>query len=175
MKRVHHAAALFALALAPSLSVAEITDLDSSGWAADPKAYGMSARQYIQAESRAFMADFIERKGVNTFYHFPGLSSAEDTWVVSPNNDTIYSLATVNAREGFTLVLPDVGDRFLATHILTENHVSPFYLYGGGRYEFSAKDFDTDFVVVGIRMGTDGTDEDVGYVIEKLQPQYAIE
>jgi hypothetical protein len=163
------------LAIIPTMAVAEIPDIDSSGWSTDPTALGMTAKQYIQAESRAFMADFIGRTGVNTFFHFPGLSSAEDTWVVSPNNDTIYSVATVNARDGFTLKLPDVGDRFLSVQIITEDHTTPFYLYGGKIYTFAADDLQTDYVVVGIRMGTDGTEEDVAHVVQELQPQYSIE
>lgn len=166
---------VLALSLTASVVSAEIPDIDTSGWAADPTKHGMTPREYIQSESRAFMADFIGRVGVNSFFHFEGLSSAEDTWVVSPNNDTIYSLATVNARDGFTLVLPEVGDRFLSVQIITENHMTPFYLYGGGTRQFKAGDFDTDYVTVGIRIGTDGTDEDVALIVNELQPRYAIE
>lgn len=156
-------------------ALAEIPDINSSNWSTDPRAYGMSPREYIQAESRAFFADFMSRTSVNTFFHFSGLTKAADRWVVSPNNDTIYSIATVNARNGFTLKLPEVGERFISAQIITENHMTPYYLYGGGTYEFSADDFDTDFVAVGIRMGTDGSAEDVRHVVEVLQPQYVIE
>ena len=148
-----------------------IPDVDSSGWAANPCNYGMSPRDYIQSESRSFFADFLKRSGINTFFHFTGLSRASDHWVVSPNNDTIYSIATVNARNGFTLTLPDIGKRFIATQIITENHMTPFYIYGSGTYKFSADDFDTDFVAVGIRTGTNGTEADVKNVVEELQPQ----
>lgn len=164
-----------AVAMIASGASAEIPDLDSSGWAADPTDYGMTPREYIQAESRAFMTDFMGRVGVNTFFHFDGLSSAEDTWVVSPNNDTIYSMATVNARDGFAIVMPEVGERFLSIQIVTENHMTPFYLYGGGTRQFSADDFDTNYLTVGVRIGTDGSDEDVALVANELQPQYAIE
>jgi hypothetical protein len=154
---------------------AEIPDtIDSSNWAVDPTDFGMTAKDYIQAESRAFFADFLGRSGLNTFFHFTGLSTAADTWVVSPNNDTIYSIATVNATNGFTVEIPEVGDRFVSVQIITENHMTPFYYYDGGARTFSADDFDTDFVAVGVRMGTDGTAEDVAYVTEVLQPQYKI-
>lgn len=157
-----------------SHAAAEIPDIDSAGWAVDPREHGMSPAEYINAESRAFMADFLGRSGLNKFFHFTGLTKAADHWVVSPNNDTIYSLAVVNTRNGFTLELPDVGDRFISTQIITEDHMTPFYLYGGGAREFSADDFETDFVVIGIRMGTDGTPEDVKKVTGELQPQYRI-
>ncbi len=170
-----HSFSILALVLTTSASSAEIPDLDTSGWAADPTEYGMTPREYIQAESRAFMANFVGRVGLNAFFHFEGLSTAEDTWVVSPNNDTIYSMAALNVRDGFTLVLPEVGERFLSVQIITEYQMTPFYLYGGGTRTFSSDDFDTDYVGLGVRIGTDGTDEDVAFVVNELQPQYAIE
>ncbi len=153
---------------------ADIPDIDSSGWSTDPRAHGMSPAEYINAESRAFFANFLGRSGINQFFHFKNLTTADDRWVVSPNNDTVYSISIVNARQGFTLDLPEVGDRFLSIQIITEDHMTPFYLYGGGSYSFSAEDFESDFVAVGIRTGTNGTAEDVRIVTEELQPQYVI-
>lgn len=170
--------ALSAIALAMTVAVApasaEIPEVDSSGWATDPTDHGMTAKEYIQAESRAFFAEFIGRAGLNAFYHFPGISSAEDRWVVSPNNDTVYSVAIVNASQGFTLDLPEVGDRFLAIQIIDENHMTPFYLYGGGSYTFTADQFESEYVVVGIRTGTDASEDDVAEILKELHPQYRI-
>jgi hypothetical protein len=162
-------------AASQSALAGNIDEIDSTNWSADPVGYGMTAKEFIQAESRAFLGDFIDRVGINHWFHFQGLSDKDDTFVVSPNNDTIYSVASVNVSEGFELVMPDVGtDRFLSIHIVDENHVSPFYLFGGGKYSFTADQFESDFVGLGIRMGTDGTPEDVKYVVETLQPQYQI-
>jgi hypothetical protein len=155
--------------------ISTIPDIDSSGWAVDPCKHGMTAREYIQAESRAFFADFLKRASVNHFFHFTTLTKASDHWVVSPNLDTIYSLAIVNARKGFRLELPEVRDRFISTQIITEDHLTPFYIYGGGTHEFSADDFATDFVGVGIRVGTNGKPDDVKTVVEQLQPRFAID
>jgi len=153
---------------------AEIPEIDSSQWKADPVKYGMTAKEFIQAESRAFISNFIGRNGINQWFHFKALANKDDKWVVSPNNDTIYSIAAVNVTDGFTLVLPDVGDRFLSIHILDENHMSPFYLYGGGTYKFTRDQFESDYVALGIRMGTDGTPEDVKHIVDDLQPRYKI-
>lgn len=172
MKRLFNAAMLAALVATPSF--AEIPNIDSSEWATDPREYGMTAKEYIQAESRAFFADFIGRVGLNTFYHFPGIASAEDRFVVSPNNDTVYSVATVNASQGFTLQIPDVGSRFLSIQIVDENHMTPFYLYGGGTYRFTADQFESDYVAVGIRTGTDASKADVALISSELHPNYRI-
>ena len=135
----------------------------------------MTADKYINAESNAFMANFIKRSGLNKFYHFQGLSTAKDTWVVSPNNDTIYSMATVNASKGFTLKLPKVGDRFLSVQIVNQDHMTPIHVYGGGTYTFKAKDLGTNYVAVGVRIGTDGSKKDIEYITKTLQPQYLIQ
>jgi len=153
---------------------AEIPEIDSSQWKTDPVKYGMTAKEFIQAESRAFISNFIGRNGINNWFHFQALANKDDTWVVSPNNDTIYSIVAVNAKDGFTLVVPDVGERFVSVHILGENHMSPFYLYGGGTYKFTRDQFESDYLALGIRMGTDGTPEDVKHIVNDLQPQYKI-
>jgi hypothetical protein len=48
--------------------------------------------------------------------------------------------------EGFTLEIPDTGDRFLSIQITDENHITPLHLYGGGVGKFTADQFETDFV-----------------------------
>ena len=129
--------ALFVFSL--STAHAKLPDIDSSDWAADPVDYGMTAGEYINAESRALFDDFIGRAGgINNFHHWKTLATAEDRWIVSPNNDTLYSVAVVNVTEGFTLKLPDTGDRFLSIQIVDEDHMTPFHLYGGGTREFTA-------------------------------------
>lgn len=164
---------LTALLLATGIAQAAPV-IDTSQWPVNPAEHGMTAEQYIQAEVTAFMANFAQRSGINNFSHFSELSTKDDTWVVSPNQDTLYSVATVNAKDGFTLVLPDVGDRFISTQILNQDHYTPIYLYGGGTHTFTREQLGGDVVAIGIRIGTDATPEDVEHVAKTLQPQYQI-
>ncbi|MGI9430710.1 MAG: DUF1254 domain-containing protein, partial [Myxococcota bacterium] len=172
---VSTAVLLFAGLIAGLSSVqAKIPDIDSSGWAANPVDYGMTAEEYIQAESRAFFADFLGRAGINGFHHFKTLATPDDRWVVSPNVDTLYSVGVVNATEGFTLEIPDTGDRFLSIQIIDENHLTPFHLYGGGPRSFTADQFETGYVGIGLRIGTDGTPEDIALINETIQGKVRI-
>ena len=144
-----------------TLARAEIPDIDTSKWAVDPRKYGMSPREYIQSECNAVFNNFYERAGgINKFFHFKGLTQPADHWVVSPNNDTIYSVATVDAREGFTVTVPDVGQRFLSIHIQDFNHTIVDYTWSSGTHHYPADAIDTDYVLVGIRTATDGSEED---------------
>ncbi|HDY7692182.1 TPA: DUF1254 domain-containing protein [Vibrio vulnificus] len=147
-----------------------IPPIDSSDWAVNPVTLGMTAEQFIEAESLNFMAGMAARNGINQWFHFTSLAAAEDRWVVSPNNDVIYSLIIVDASKGFTLELPDTGDRYISVQIISQEHMSTQFK-GAGTYRFTGKEFEGSHVVVGIRVGTDGSKEDIKTIVEKIQPQ----
>jgi len=53
--------------------------------------------------------------GVNEFNHIRNLVTPQDTWVVSPNNDTLYSKAWLDlSKEPIVLHIPPIKDRFYA-------------------------------------------------------------
>lgn len=157
-----------------SIPVLAAPPIDSSQWPVDPEDFGMSAEQYIQTESLVFFNNFLQRSGANKFFHFTSLSSKDDTWVVSPNQDNLYSIAIIDAKNGFTIKLPEVGDRFVSIHVINPDHYTPYYVYGGGTHHFKREQLGADVVVVGIRMATDATSEDVKFIVEQLQPGYEI-
>ncbi len=150
-----------------------IPPIDSSGWAVNPVKYGMTAEVFIRSESLNFMKGMAARKGINHFYYFTSLAKTEDKWVVSPNNDVIYSMGIVDASKGFTLTLPETGERFITAQIVSEEHMS-HQLVGGGVYKFTGKEFNGDHVAIGVRIGTDATKKDVEYIVNKLQPQIKV-
>ncbi len=120
------------------------------------------------------MKGMASREGINNFFHFKSLAKAEDKWVVSPNNDVIYSMAIVDASKGFALTLPDTGDRFITSQIVSEEHMS-HQLVGGGVYEFTGEEFKGSHVAVGVRVGTDATPSYVEYIVEQLQSQMKVD
>jgi len=165
-------AALFAVVAWPTNALAaepfaSIPPVQTDGWSAKPEDHGMSPEEFIRAESLHFMANMAQREGINNFYHFQSLAQAEDRWVVSPNNDVIYSMAIVDASNGFTLTLPETGDRFITAQIVSEEHMSR-QLVGGGVYKFEAGTFPGSHVAIGIRIGTDATDKDVQFILNDL-------
>jgi len=53
--------------------------------------------------------------GVNEFNHIRKLVSPQDTWVITPNNDTLYSRAWLDiSKEPIILHIPPIKDRFFA-------------------------------------------------------------
>ena len=157
-----------------SVPFSGIEPINSSQWAVNPSDYGLTAEEFVRAESLHFMKGMATREGINNFFHFKSLAKAEDKWVVSPNNDVIYSMAIVDASKGFTLTLPETGDRFITAQIVTEEHMS-HQLVGGGVYKFTGKEFNGSHVAVGVRVGTDASPEDVKYIVQQLQPQMKVD
>lgn len=152
-----------------------IASIDSSGWAVDPVAHGMTAMEYQRGEAELLMSAFQQRAGgVNTFFHFPGLTRFGDNWVVSVNNDTVYSVAVIDTRAGFSIEVPDMGDRFVSLHIQDFNHTFVDYSWSSGTHRYAAGDVDTDYVLAGFRIATTGTAEDEAFICESLQPNTTI-
>lgn len=152
-----------------------IAGIDSSGWVVDPVPHGMTAMEYEHGEAERLLTAFQQRAGgVNAFFHFPGLTRHGDTWVVSVNNDTIYSVAVVDAREGFSVEVPAVGERFVSLHIQDFNHTFVDYSWDSSTHSYDADEIDTEYVLVGLRIATNGTDEDQAFVHSTLHPQVRI-
>jgi hypothetical protein len=179
MKRLVFAASLAsasAFSVSADTKTAEeiISGIDSSNWAVDPKDYGMTAMEFQRKEADLIFIDMLSRAGLNEFVHFDGLSKAADKWVVTPNVDTVYSVAVIDAREGFSVELPDVGERFISLHVQDYNHTFVDYTWDSGLHEYAGEDVDTDYVIIGVRVGTDATQEDLDYIDDVLQPAMAI-
>jgi len=83
-------------------------------------------------------------------------------------------MVIVDASEGFTLTLPETGERFITAQIVTEEHMS-HQLVGGGVYTFSGDEFPGTHVAIGVRVGTDASPRDVEYIVEQLQPQMLVD
>jgi len=170
------ASAFSGTAIADTTSAEDIlNNIDSSNWAVNPEDFGMTVKEYIRAEHHSFANDFVGRVGINTFHHFTTLAKKEDHWVVSPSLDHLYSIAVVDARKGFTIVLPEnIDNRFVSLHIQDENHTFVAYEVAAGTYTYTAEQVDTDTVIVGIRMASDGSSENLEHIVNELQPQYKI-
>lgn len=165
-----HILALFTI----SIAMSAIADIDTSEWAVNPKDYGMSYEDYLKAELLDNSATMAKRVPFNTLYHMPGISAYGDNWVVSPNNDTIYSLAYWDNTDGLSFYIPDSGDRYVTLQLITERH-EILNFTKPGKYSFKKGEIYGDVIYGGYRVGVDASDpKDVAYVIDVIQPQLNI-
>ncbi|MFQ5644012.1 MAG: DUF1254 domain-containing protein [Thiogranum sp.] len=155
-------------ALMPVTGVAKEAVSADKAFPVNPEDYGYTAQEYAQAESTLFFSGFVNRAGINKVFTFPGLTRPGDNWVVSPNNDTIYSIAIVDTSDDVSITLPEVEEgRYMSLHVVDLNHYTPFVIYESGRHDFPKGTFDTNNVGFGIRIQANPFDpKDVQHVIE---------
>ena len=157
-----------------ALSTFDVNNPDE--WPVKFSDFGFTPKTYAQAESYSFMENFIGRSGINTFFHFKTLAKMEDHWVVSPNNDVLYSLAIVDATEDFTLIIPEFeGNRLISIQIIDGNHFTPKHFYGAGEYNFPKGTFNTAQIGIGVRAEVNATNpKDIEYIVNEVQPKYEV-
>ena len=103
--------------------------------------------------------------GVNRFFHFREPTPVENQPTIAMNRDTLYSAIIVDISEGALLTLPDVGDRYLSTMVVNQDHYINEVFQGGGSYVLNMETFDTPFVGVFMRTLVDASDpQDVAEV-----------
>ncbi len=145
-------------------------------WPINFSDYGYTPESYAQAETYTFMKNFIKRSGINNFFHFKALATKDDHWVVSPNNDVLYSLVTVDSSDDFSLIVPEYrDDRLMSVQIVDPNHFTVKHFYGAGHYNFPKGTFRSNHVVIGIRIEVDGTNpKEIAYIVNEIQPKMEI-
>lgn len=156
-------------------SIELMSAIDSSGWAVNPEDHGMTAQEFVHQEARFFINNFVNnfKAGWNNVHNFRQLNQVGDTWVVTPALDHLYSVGGVDTSKPFSVTVPSNGDKFQSLHIQTSNHTIPVYEVEAGTYHFTPDMFDTRFVAIGIRLATDGTEEDMAR-LRVLQDQIEI-
>ncbi|WP_198316568.1 DUF1214 domain-containing protein [Cystobacter fuscus] len=139
----------------------------------------MNVDNFARAETDRMFYDLQrDAGGVNTFMHnrepTPVVSNVQT--VIRLNRDTLYSFAVVDISAGATLHLPAAdGDRYISAMIVNEDHYVNKIYHEAGACELTIGCFETEYVVVAVRILVDPNDPgDVEQVV-KLQNQLRIE
>jgi hypothetical protein len=113
--------------------------------------------------------------GINKFYHFREPTPVDNQPTIRMNRDTLYSTAIVDISEGATLILPDVGERYMSAMIVNQDHFINEVFYGGGTYKLDTDTFDTPYVIVYMRTLVDADDPEDVAAVNAIQDQMQIE
>ncbi|GAA5191502.1 DUF1214 domain-containing protein [Ferrimonas gelatinilytica] len=113
--------------------------------------------------------------GVNRFFHFREPTPVDNQPTIRMNRDTLYSSVVVDIREGATLTLPDVGERYMSAMIVNQDHYINKILSGGGAYTLDIETFDTPYVIVLMRILVDASDPADVAAVNAIQDAMIIE
>jgi hypothetical protein len=112
--------------------------------------------------------------GLNRWQHSRTPTPLDHQPVIRMNRDTLYSSAVVDIREGAALTLPEADGRYLSAMVVNQDHYINEVFHYGGTHEITVAEFDSDFVLVAVRILVDPTDPDDVAAVNALQDQLVI-
>ena len=115
----------------------------------------VNVENFVRAETDRMFASLAAGAGVNEWVHHREPAAIDDQRVIRENRDTLYSSAIVDLSGGATLSLPDAGDRYLSVMVVNNDHYINAVLHEPGDHELTVERFDTDYVLVAVRILAD--------------------
>lgn len=135
----------------------------------------VTVENFVRVESdRMFAAIGADTEGINRWKHYRVPSPLDHQNVIRLNRDTLYSAAVIDAREGFTLTLPETGGRYMSAMVINQDHYIPTVWHGAGEHSMSREEAGSDYVLIGIRTLVDPADTDDVAAVNALQDQVAV-
>jgi hypothetical protein len=130
---------------------------------------------FARAETnRMFAALLANTGGIGRWHHDREFAPLDQQPVIRQNRDTFYSVVVADISGGATLHLPDAGGRYLSAMVINQDHHINRVLHDPGDHELTVDRYDTDVVMVGVRILVDPNDPaDVAAVVA-LQDQLAL-
>jgi hypothetical protein len=130
---------------------------------------------FNRAETDRMFAAFTQRAGgINLLHHDRDFAPLDEQTVIRMNRDTFYTLGVYDVSQGAVLTLPDPASRYLSATIINQDHYVNEVLHQPGDHELNVERFDTDYVVVGIRILVDPNNPDDLAAVHALQDQIAV-
>lgn len=159
----------------PQGALSQTTDatLDSLS---DARAIPVTVDNFVRAATDAEFEKYLSLAGgVNKFFHFLQPTPIDTQPTVRMNRDTLYSAALVDISDAATLVLPDVGDRYMTAMIVNQNHYIEQVISGGGSFSLDMDTFGTPYVIVFMRILVDASDPQDVAAVNDIQKAFSIE
>jgi hypothetical protein len=131
---------------------------------------------FARAESDRMLAELQrDAGGVNVLSHNREPASVEHQTVIRMNRDTLYSFAVVDLSAGATITIPEHGERYVSVMVLNQDHHVNQIFHDAGAHALSTSQFDTEYVLVAVRILVDPTDPADVADVTAIQDQFRLE
>ncbi len=121
------------------------------------------------------MTDLMAQAGgINAWGHNRTPVPLDQQTVIRMNRDTLYSFAVVDLADGATVTLPDTGERYLSLMVVNQDHYINRVIHEPGDHHLTMNEFDTRYVLLGVRILADPADPADVVAANALQDQLAL-
>ncbi len=159
----------------PQSATSQIKD-DTLDSLSDALAIPVTVDNFVRAATEAEFEKYLSLAGgLNQFFHFFEPTPIDNQPTIRMNRDTLYSAAVVDISEGATLTLPDVGDRYMTTMIVNQDHYTEEVLSGGGTFTLDMDTFGTPYVIVFMRILVNASDPEDVAAVNDIQRAFTID
>jgi hypothetical protein len=124
---------------------------------------------------RMIAAIGVRAGGINVSHHDRDFAPLDAQTVIRMNRDTFYTAAVVDISQGAGLTLPDTQGRYMSATIINQDHYINDVLHAAGDHELTVDRYDTEYVVLAVRLLVDPNDPDDVAAVHALQDQIGIE
>jgi hypothetical protein len=140
-----------------------------------PMSTFVNVDNFNRAETDRMFAAIAQRAGgVNTLRHDREFAPLDEQTVIRQNRDTFYTVVVLDISQGATLTLPDSDGRYMSAMIINQDHYINEVLHDPGDHELTVGRFDTDYVLVGIRVLVDPNSPDDLAAVHALQDRVTV-
>jgi hypothetical protein len=135
----------------------------------------VTVENFVQAETARMMTDIMSMAGgVNQWGHHRSPTPLDQQTVIRMNRDTLYSFTVVDLADSATVTLPDTGERYSSLMVVNQDHYINRVIHEPGDHRLTIDEFDTRYVMVGVRILVDPSDRSDVDVVNALQDQLAV-
>lgn len=126
---------------------------NAAGSTAATELIKVDAFNYVRAKTAIQFDKYLTRASgkINTLYHGRAVVDIDARSSKRLNRDTLYSTAIVDISKGATLVIPDVGDRYVSVQVVNEEGYTNRVIHGAGKHSLTVEEFDTNYVWLLVR------------------------
>ena len=144
--------------------------------AQDSQTVPVTVENFVRAETAMQFDRTLEfSDGVNRWFHLRQPAPLDSQTVIRMNRDTLYSAAIVDISKGATLTIPETGDRYVSVMVINEDHYINRVYHDPGTHELTMDEFDTPYVMLGVRTLVDASNPEDIEEANALQDKFKVQ
>lgn len=127
--------------------------------ASQPEVIPVTVKNFSRAESHMYFAKTVRDGAFGRLQHDRSPVAIDKQGVIRMNRDTLYSSGVFDLDAGpVTIVLPNVGKRFMSLLVINEDHYARPVVYAPGSYTFTREQIGTRYMFAAVRTLANPTD-----------------